>query len=504
MLRCFAGLLAAVLFLLVVGCTTDTPQEADTTTAEGSATTQSVETDPVETVANDVAELPERNFNNETLKVLMRNNAYYISDMFIDDVTASSNTNVDRAVYYRNVAVQQKYGITMEYSKSSDSNLDYDQVNAILTGSCEYDLIANHGRGMFTYAMNGCLKNWCSLPYVDLDKIYWSQGMVNDFTIKGCLFCLSGDLSYQSLGATVCTIMNDKVFDNVGLSTNYSPYEEVEEGTWTLELFMTLCESADADINGDGAYKVTDKDIMGYVTSKYRGPLTLLYAAGGSVTEKDDNGDLILTLYNSKNVEVYDTYFGFLFGKENNALLEFSGSFLPNFAVGNVLFTDARLYDISQIVNAGMTEFSVLPFPKYDTSVDEYYSWCDAVGNTFGVPSSLNADRYEFIGFALEALSYQGHVTVIPAFYEKTLQLKYSRTVQASEVMDIIKAGRKYDVASYMSAVFGKLDSPGTYLCVEYQEGRNFTSWYKDQETSVSEKIQTANDYFTNLASLQS
>ena len=81
-------------------------------------------------------------------------------------------------------------------------------------------------------------------------------------------------------------------------------------------------------------------------------------------------------------------------------------------------------------------DYGFLPYPKLDESQKSYHTLVADNALIGSIPSmSKNLDK---MGAVLEVLSYETKRTVIPAWYETALKLKYSRDDIASQIIDII------------------------------------------------------------------
>ena len=93
------------------------------------------------------------------------------------------------------------------------------------------------------------------------------------------------------------------------------------------------------------------------------------------------------------------------------------------------------------------TDYGFLPVPKYDETCEKYYTKVDAGNHMLCIPKTVSdTERTSII---LEALAAEGYRTVIPAYYEVALQRKYTRDVESSDMLDIIKEGRVFDIGYY-------------------------------------------------------
>ena len=111
-----------------------------------------------------------------------------------------------------------------------------------------------------------------------------------------------------------------------------------------------------------------------------------------------------------------------------------------------------------------------------------------------GVPMGKTEERLEFISVVLEALCAEGSRSVMPLYYETILKLKLSQDPQSHEIMDMIKAGRVYDMASYWRSPVGM---PGFSLVG--WSGHNFTTWWETNRTLAENHVKELNALFERL-----
>lgn len=444
----------------------------------------------------EVVVLPDIDYKGKDFRILMRDNDYYYHDMEVEEkiLNTTGANKVDEAVYYRNRAVEKRLGVTINVEKQSGfgNSLDPSGVRAVLRDG-SYDLIADHGRSLFTYVMEGSFKNWYDLKWVDLTKSWWSQGMISDFSIQDNLWCLTGDLSYQGIGATVAMVMNKRLQNELMLD---DPYPAVLNNAWTFEMFSEMVKAAKTD-SDDTNLSPENGDMTGYMTTQWRGPMTSLYSAGIRAVKFNEDGALQITVNSPKTILLFDDYFKLT--DRNNCKLylgNMPGNFYKTFANGNVLFIDTRLYDIGKVIENEFLDYGILPWPKYDEEVDEYYAWVDAVANVFGIPANKTDEEYEFISAVLEALSAEGQSRVIPAFYEDTLQKRYAQNSESFRALELIRAGRVFDLATYMADDMGVLSRVGYDLA---GSKTNYSTWWGKNGLSLQKKVDDINVKLKNL-----
>ena len=393
---------------------------------------------------------------------------------------------VDDAIYRRNKAVEEKYGITISASESSHGNYDTDALNSILAGDDAYDIIFTHSRAAFAYAVQGAGYNIHDISTIHMDMPWWSKNINDNCTVNGRLYVLDGDISISSLGSAMCLLFNKRIFDEKGFDY---PYEMVKDGEWTFDEFAYLAKKGGADLNGDGVIKPED-DQYGFFTSEWAAPINVLYAGGQKIYDKNDEGALELTLYSNKTVEIFDEFFSlmnneacFLRFQEGN--INYSGPDI--FQSGRAMIASGGLGSAQSLRNMD-DDFGIIPYPKFDEN-DEYSTAINGSAPLIVIPISVS--DIERTGAITEALCAYGHRDVIPAFYEKSLKSKYARDEESEEMMDIIKDSIIYDLG-YVSG--GPLQSVGRELAKS--STHDFSSFYAARESSAKKSVEEFNrDY---------
>ncbi|NLB15992.1 MAG: hypothetical protein GX827_04195 [Clostridiales bacterium] len=140
-------------------------------------------------------------------------------------------------------------------------------------------------------------------------------------------------------------------------------------------------------------------------------------------------------------------------------------------------------------------DFGIIPWPKYDETIDNYYANVDAGCNLFIVPVT-NPDP-EKASVILEALAYESYLTVIPTYYDVVLTTKFTRDAESVEMLDIIRAGRVFDIGYYFFDNSNDLNSVGWYLA--NRSDRSFASVYAKYESMVQKQYAKVNEKFLEL-----
>ena len=468
MLKRMITLLLAVSMLVSMTACGGSEQGADTTTA-GTVDTTTIETEPEEPL-----ELPEGlDYKGYSFKVLSR------PDTRAEEILAEEETGeiLTDSVYRRNRLVEELLNIDFEVLLSS-SDYETDALNTILAGDDSYDVVFPAARAAFTYAQNEVCLNWHDVPNIDLTKSWWIQDIVENFSINGKLYCMTGDLSQASLGASVGMVFNKSIFDDYNIEY---PYELVESGAWTFDTFAKLAEGFGRDLNGDNEMKIED-DQFGYGSNHWCGPINALYATGERIITLNSDGLPELTLYNEKVVDVYQKYMKLILSEAGWNQLGGS-THQTAFCEGRFAFVDVNIWHLSNdVFRETEVEFGLVPWPKYDETVDKYYSFVDAGSSLAIIP--VTASDPARTGAVLEAMAYYGQKEIIPAYYNITLQNKYLRDDMSITMLDYVNEGRTFDLGYYNNSQFGgKLANPGYNLV--HDTTLSFTTLYSANEQSV-------------------
>ena len=484
--KIMAALLAACTICVLGACgkddakTPDTKPDSTVTEPDNSDNTADNNT---ETEIDYTSDLSAERYDGYNYRMLVRKGK--INDQYLED---DSEDLVESATYKRNKEVEDRYGITITVSESNDSNYETDALNSILAGDDAYDLIFAHSRAAFVYAIQGAAMNFNDISTIHLDKPWWTQDITESCNINGKLYVLDGDISTSGLGATMCLFFNKRIFDELGYDY---PYEMVKDGDWTFDEFAYLAKKGGADLNGDGVMD-PEVDQYGFRAEQWEAPMNILYTGGQKIYDKDDEGNLQLTLYSTKTVEIYDEFFSLM---NNASCILFStatgykGSGM--FSEGRAMFTDTELRHAQTLRNMD-DDFGILPYPKFDEA-DNYATATNGGSHLLVIP--ITVSDAERTGAITEALCAIGSRDVIPAFYEKSLKTKYARDEESEDMIDIIRSSRIYDIG-YVAG--GTFQSCGCDLA--NSTNHDFASYYASGETAAKTKLEEFNRDYAGLS----
>lgn len=373
----------------------------------------------------------------------MDSNAYSVNYMVSDGET--QNVLLD-AVYRRNELLKQKHNINFAQMKVTD--LLTTVRTQVMGGTTEFDLIIGRCKDLATLARENLLLDLSSVERFDMTKEYWDRNAAEQLKIGDKLYFTNCDLNVQEV-AFVVYFNKQMIEDDENLT---SPYEYMDKNEWTLDNWANLVMAVTGDVNGDG--EMTEFDKYGTLYEYHNGRM-FLYGTGVRATTNDETGFPKVTLFDTdKTVPVYEKC-----KQVFSSVSSWSIDGMPNdethgyndkFDYARSLFCqDLYLfhYEGTNIIHqfADMeSEFGLVPFPKFDSTQENYYSMYPINCAMVAIPNvNENLSRTANI---VEDLNYYSNVLVKPAWYEQLLHRRYVRDDESEESLDIILEGRVYDV----------------------------------------------------------
>ncbi len=430
--------LALILVLPTLASCANNENEKDEPDNTGSIVTEN----------EDVPVFEERDFNEETFKILTYGStAVDYADAYIwsDGVTGGA---ISDAVAERNRLVEERYNVIIASEECSPMPEARKRMQA---GQCDFDVIYEWGIWSSATALDGMLYDFLELDYISLDKSYWVPSAVDDLTIRGRMFLATNYITMNSLSWTQFIAFNKNLMDK--LQIEY-PYTYVYENNWTFDVFLDMIICAEEDMNGDGVMGVDDQ--FGYGTDSVSLLSALVSMAGQSTTKK--NGDSYeITINTEKAQNIYNTYSKKLAVSDAfityedvwNAGVDLSafesgymGARYYIFGEDHTLLNPLTMDETKEFTNM-KSDYGVVPNPKLNSSQAEYYHFVDTCAPIFSIPVQINdEDRLAVI---LEYMAYESERNLLPAYYETTIKTKRMQDNRDYEMLDIIRSTAHYD-----------------------------------------------------------
>lgn len=185
--RAFSVALALMTVLVSCGEGGNPDEMTSAPETTGSESTEST------AVSGEVSSLPEKfdleDYEFRLLRQTPSEIAWSLNEFAPDE---QSGEVLSDAFYNRNQKVKEKYNFRITVTDNASKTRDLIRTS-VLAGDDEYDaaLIRIDEE---KNAYDGTYLNLRELPYLDLEKSWWSQSLINDMTIGGVLPFITGDI----------------------------------------------------------------------------------------------------------------------------------------------------------------------------------------------------------------------------------------------------------------------------------------------------------------------
>ncbi len=437
-------LLCVFMVFIVISCS----EKKDSGNNDNSSVTADEEK---ETVNMDfIAEIPALTFNDAVFTFLVMNDPCFrhLYDVNTDEINGDT---INDAVYERNRKVEERLKIVINDVKSSTAEKN---LNASITsGDNAYQLTWLKVDNFFTQSINGIFYDLYSIPYVDLDKLYWDQNVIRDFTIGGKLYGIMGDISTSVSIFTHLFGVNKTIAENYNISVD-DIYQTVRDGKWTIDKMLEIFSvGLYSDLNGNSKRDGLDQFAFGVSPAVFE---AMFSGAGEKWIKKDSEDNLILSDLTERMVNVYTKIvsvtsdhettlgtwnIGSVQGVSDTYGYVYEGKFVNNTS----FIVDIDLGIVMDYRKTKDDDFGIVPIPKYEESQSVYSVYAYPFFPLLSVPISSVGEELDMIGITMEALSEESYNKLTPAFYDLAINGKYTRDEASVEMLDLILRSRIYD-----------------------------------------------------------
>lgn len=434
-------LLAALLTLSAVAC--GNTAENSENTGDTASTTAPVETEPEATFDSVAHSYDDRDYDGYVFRIGDRSTG----DWMTMDVVAEELTGevINDAVYNRNAALEDAMNIKVaEIGSDIPAN---NLKTAVLAGTDEYDTVTEGLSYISPLVSQNILLDYRNISTVQADEPYWDGQLYAESTIMGRSFFMTGDISIMDNKGTWCMLFNKDIITDNGLE---SPYDLVNDGTWTLDKMDEMAKVALTDTDGDG--KWTEADNYGFITEGYNS-LALWSCGGFKIMDSNKDGQPYYTYNSEASLDVLTRVMEIQYADYSNvgSKSNVTGGGMGDgatrekqFANGKALFYYAGMINITWFRDFD-TDFGVLPAPKCTADQEQYYSSYSYANFTVYVIPTTVSDA-EMVGDILDAMANLSMYSLTPAYYDQTLIGKSTRDEESEPMIELILNTRNFDL----------------------------------------------------------
>ncbi len=436
--RLLSGILASLMLLGSLASCAETAETPDSTPADTKADAAVTE---VETELTD--ELPDDlDYMEDEVVILSRYREGWTSgEIAVPEITGDL---VNDAVYERNKTVETRLNVkltSIEEPGDSAYIVVDKAATAVRAGTHEYDILAAACYTSVNQSINGTFADMRKSAYLDFDKPWWSQGFNEVVEYQGAQYTALGDALLSQYRFAFVTLFNKELFTN---AKQPFLYENVENGTWTLDKQISLIPIFHQD-NGNGTQD-EEADVYGLVSCDYVSTDPYWSSCMVDIIKKDGDGEYEFVFDSGKLHDVgekvlrlfYDTDGGTYDYKMETENAE-QYKIRDMFARGGAAMATIRILELESEVMRNMEqEFGVVPMPKFDENQKQYRTLLHDQFTVFSILNTASEDQLDEASAVLEAMASISYKTVRPAYYETTLRTKIAQDPQSAEMFDII------------------------------------------------------------------
>lgn len=390
---------------------------------------------------------------------------------FYADPDEGEGDVINDAIYQRYMRVQDLLNCTVEVLDTEDRyGIGTTLRDSITAGTSDYDA-ALLGYSLPTVFSDQYLCDLNTIPTMNLDREWWDQNAINDFTINNHLYVATGDISYVNLQGSMIIYYNKQIASDYKLP---NLYDLVRNRQWTMDKlteYSTLCT---AERTGDDSLSTDDQ--VGFVGEATA--MAYFFNASGQRTIVNDGTNLTISPLTNRYIQAVEAYSSLV---ANSAIalhdVNYPESPITAFSEGRIAFLCDAVYK-SPVLRNMDTDFGILPMPMLDELQGEYYTPVNYYWASYAVIPA-NSERIDDTGVLLDAFAYFGYKLTRPAVYEASFDSKIARDEDSREMMDLILASTTYDIGWLFD--FGGIRN-------------HFTSFGNQRKPSVSRVINGAQE----------
>ena len=412
-------------------------------------------------------------FNGETVRFAVNGEGLNSRSIALgedDDPTNAVNVQVKK----RNEQVEKELGVDIELSYVGGMQTFFGFLQPILASELYvYDVIGLYQYFDLGLALGdtvGSFYNLLDLPegvtsYIDLDASYWSKELQNTLVYKDQLYCITGDLNLSYLSTMFVSYVNARMWEEykdeiAGLehSGGYSDiYDLVNNGYWTMDLWMELSQLVYEDTNKNKVQDYLDRAGLMTYDQQLNNIMVDMLIAGSHVTYsyRNEEGTPKVAINTEKNTAFYHKLYKLLC--ESNAVTipwlgteeDMSKNYILDiFAEGNVLLNLNTLAGAEEFLSDMKDDYYILPLPMFDHAQFDKSSpslgYATQVGDSvsqYAICTAIGDEKLPCVTATLELMGYYSKEWVTPAYYRELLGERYDKDPRAAAALELTRAG---------------------------------------------------------------
>ncbi|NLW74268.1 MAG: hypothetical protein GX057_05165 [Clostridiales bacterium] len=455
--------LITAIALLLCACAKPEEGSSDTTVTQTNLSADS-ETELAETVdMNYIPELPENlYYGGQTISFLVEGQSFAADEFYAPN---QNGEIVNDAVYERNMAVEDRLGVKLDFTVASASDV-YDVGNRIEicvnSGDTSFNITTMPGYTHTRYVLAGCYYNLLNIENLNLDKYYWTQGFNEVMSNGEKQYVASGMYSLSMLRNMYITLYNKDIFEANNLE---DLYDLVLNGQWTITKQSEMVRNIYNDVNGNG--QKDQLDSYGFVsgTSTSTDPYWVAFGMR-FLTPRD--GIYMHEVNTEKLIDCVDKIQDLLFRNEGVFCVDSDSAYSTNiiriFSENRAAMCTTMIYQIENFLTPSgfESDYGIAPMPKYDEAQENYYTHIQDQLSVMSIVATVPEDDLPMMGAVMELISAMSYKYVYNAYYNTALSYKYLQNQESVIMLDLVYRSIRIEATFIYSskyAMLGKMRS---------------------------------------------
>ena len=394
---------------------------------------------------------------------------------------------INNALYDRWETVEERLNIDINLTTkdglwNNNRTAFFQQVKSTSDSGSAYDALCVYNLYPGAMASMGYLENLTNGKHLDLTAPWWPQVYMDQIRVEDTLYG-----AFENSAKGTLRNLHGVFFNNDLLEENMlkSPYDFVEENTWTFDNMMALIKDTHRDLNANG--KKDASDYYGLMTGTEAKTETWYFAMGYRYSEKNINGELELTINddapgfidrlveasNTDDFYLVDTQHGLAFKEERVILYQTSIQLIE---------TNAKSWEI---------DYGVVPVPKGSADQEKYISNVANTHDAWCIP--LNAKSIDDSSAMIEVMASQSYRQIAPVYFETCIKLRYAPDERLADMYDLIRDSITFDFCQIYSLAFANGKDPRSLVtaCLKNPTGLSWSSQWASNGTPVETGFDT-------------
>ncbi len=405
------------------------------------------------------------------------------SDDAKDDFYAEEESGIltNDIIWKRNSAIRDRFDINLIAENAPYVDVTTKVNNAVNADDDVYQMVNEHMIQAGLMAANHTFIDLTQLEYLDFERPWWNQSAFENLSVGGKTYLMAGSLSPYFLTHHYCVFMNKKLGQDYQLTDTI--YDTVLNGEFTIDFYINAVKDTWRDLNGNG--RQDDEDFYGLAAQITSYATPFIYAFGETTVSKDENDYPVLSMNQEKFADMVNKVYDLFYETNGTLTTDGWGLHAATFLDSRALFMDGVFAQAYGTFNDFNDDFCILPYPKWDTAQQNYYTMTDGSSPLIAIPRTVRES--EAASIIIEALNAESWKTVYPTYYDVIVKTRGVRDETSMEIIDIIANGAVLD----FGFIYGDYTTMGfTMSALMGRKSKNFASFYAGQHRSWEKRLE--------------